>query len=149
MCSDTIFFQAEQAMSHDDWVVNFIAVAVLALFFWLWLGPTFYRPLAEGGISRFHRFLKSLQDPQEEYQYFTLGHIIWSETFISEIEQLIRADSSALVPGVGPRPNIPRFLLHVNEATKRVYFVQTTDPSFDWDSVPHYEDYVKVVPDNL
>ena len=135
-------------MTLGDWVANLIAVAIVAWLFWLWVGPTLYRPLAEGGVAKLHRFLDSLQGCQEEYQYFSLGHIIWSETSVSEIERMIRADSSALVPGVGPRPNIPSFLLHVDEDEKHVYFVMTTEPSFDWSSVPHYEQYVKSASEN-
>ena len=129
-------------MDLGDWASIVIVATFIATFFWLWLGPTLYRPLKDGGILKLHRFLDDLAGPKEEYQYFTIGHIVWSETSLKEIERVISSLSVGSVPGVGPHPKIPRFLLHVNEPEKRVYFLPTNDSSFDWGSVPHYEDYV-------
>ncbi|TXS93017.1 hypothetical protein FV139_13790 [Parahaliea maris] len=126
-----------------DAVSLLITVAITVLFVWLWLGPTIYRPFKNRGLEKFRSFLAGLAARPEDYEYFTTGHIIWSQVSINEIEKIISNMAVRSGGETGPFPALPRFLLHVHEHKRRVYFVPTNAKVFDWDSIPHYEQYVR------
>jgi len=130
-------------MSLGDLVSLVIVAAIVVFVYWIWLGPTMYQPFKNFGLNKFHSFLSGLSLQSEEYEYFTTGHIIWSRTSISEIEERIR--NMAVRPsGIpGPAPAVPRFLLYADEENVRIYFIPTEEKYFDWRSIPHYEEYLK------
>ena len=98
------------------------------------------------GLLKLKSFLDSLESKNTEYSFFTLGHIIWSEIDMPKVIRMIESDCirTASVPGgfYADIPVKPKFLLHCNESSKRVYIVVTEKESFDWESVPHYEEYI-------
>ena len=98
------------------------------------------------GLLKLKSFLDSLESKNTAYSFFTLGHIIWSEIDMPDVIQMIEdaCVRTSINPGgfTADVPVKPRFLLHCNESSKRVYIVVTEKESFAWESVPHYEEYV-------
>ena len=131
-------------MNLEDIAVGVtIVLLVLALYggYYLYLYPKFSNRFEYFALSKFKEFLAKLQSPYHEYSYFTDGHIIWSETDISEILNLIHKNCRGHAPEVGIAAKPAQFLLHADESNKRVYIVFTRAKSFDWQSVPHYDEY--------
>lgn len=127
-------------------LIALVCVFVIVVGLWLLFGGVMTKPDTALGIRKFHTFLSSLKDPCEEYKYFTEGHLIWSETSIAAIEMRIRENTSSQYSINSNVMLHPRaFLFNVDEFSKRVYFVTTTEASFDWDSVSHYEEYIAPV----
>lgn len=82
--------------------------------------------------------LTASQRPCEDYHYFMEGHLIWCETSVTAIEERRRENTRVQYPinsNVMLRPRT--FLFNVDELSLRVYFVVTTETSFDWGSIPH------------
>lgn len=129
-------------MDLGDVVAATIALTITGLTLWVCLGSPLFRIVERHGLAKFHRFLDSLQSDRENYNYYIVGHLVWSETSIENIENEIRGLCiNPLSSPASPQP--PRFLLKCHEPSKSVYFVPTLDRDFDWESIPHYEDYVR------
>ena len=105
----------------------------------------FYPKLASkfefDGLRRFQKYLADLEFPYQDYTYYTDSHLIWSETNIPEIIEMVRKSCRPFAPEVGFAAAPSRFLLHSDENRKYVYIVFTRDKTFDWDSIPHYDKY--------
>ena len=130
-------------MDLGDIVAATLAVSICGLLLWVCMGPALFRPFENYGIRKFHRFLASLESHNQDYTYYTTGHLVWSATSIEEIERDIKKLCVyVLFSPASPQP--PRFILEVRESSKRVYFVPTSDPDFDWEAIAHYEDYVSM-----
>jgi len=97
---------------------------------------TAYRKQA---FDQFESVMVALELPRDEYKYFSTGHpYTWSE--ISEDEALDLVKWSTI--GLKGAPIPPQLLLHVNETKKAIYIV-THQKDYNWNSLTHYEDYVR------
>jgi hypothetical protein len=124
-------------------ISTFLAIVILAVTIWFWADRRLCGAVDNVSLRAFHTFLEQLAGNQSEYHYYTTGNIVWSETSISEIEKTIRA--STVIPAFGSGIGFnPRYCHYdVDEKSKRVYFVSSSEQMFDWSSVTHYEDYLK------
>jgi len=93
----------------------------------------------------FKAFLNNLNSPYDEYSYFTDSHLTWSETDISGILKLIHKSCRRHAPEIGVAATPAQFLLHADESRKYVYIVFTNAKTFDWGSIPHYNQYISGV----
>lgn len=129
-------------------LAGIIVWAVSGSFFILWGSYYFYfypklaNKFEYDGLARFKEYLTELRSPYSDYTYFTDGHITWSETSISEIIEQIRRSCRPFAPEIGFAAASAKFLLHSDEDRKRVYIVFTSAKTFDWASIPHFEEYL-------
>jgi hypothetical protein len=122
----------------------FIIALVLAVYggYYFYLYPKLANRFEYIALNKFKGFLSQLKSPYDTYSYFTDSHLIWSETNIPEILQLIHKHCRKHAPEVGVAAGPARFLLYVDELKKRVYIVFTEAKSFDWENFPHYDEYI-------
>lgn len=129
-------------MSVIGLVFTLLAIAASVAIIWFWIDRRLRGSVVDVPLREFHCFLERLAVNTNEYRFYTTGNIVWSETSISEIEKTIRASTVIPAFGVGVGFNPRCFLYHVDEKSRKVYFVSSTEQTFDWASVTHYEDYV-------
>jgi hypothetical protein len=132
-------------LNLEDIVIGVVIVALVLAFYggyYLYFYPRLANRFEYTALRKFKEFLGELQSPYNEYCYFNDSHLIWSETNIQEILQLIRRHCRRIAPEVGVAATPAQFLLYVNESKKCVYIVFTDAKTFDWQSVPHYEEYI-------
>ena len=77
-------------MDLGDIVAATLAVSICGLLLWVCMGPALFRPFENYVIRKFHRFLASLESHNQDYTYYTTGHLVWSATSIEEIERDIK-----------------------------------------------------------
>ena len=100
---------------------------------------TTYRTQA---CDQFESVLSKLESPRGEYKYFSTGHpYTWTEISEDEVLDMVKWST---IGYRAPLPIPPQLLLHVNEEKRAVYIV-THQQQFDWNSLAHYEDYVRKI----
>jgi hypothetical protein len=128
-----------------------IIAAVLAVYggYYFYLYPKLANRFEYIALNKFKDFLSDLQSPYDAYSYFTDSHLIWSESNVPEILQLLHKHCRKGAPEIGAAAGPARFLLYVDECKKRVYIVFTEEQSFDWESFPHYDEYISGKNDSI
>lgn len=132
-------------MNLEAIVISAAIVAMLLLVYggyYFYLYPKLACRFEYAALSRFQVFLKNLKSPYNEYSYFTDSHLVWTETDIPGILQLIHKGCRVHAPEIGVAATPARFLLHEDESKKCVYIVFTRAKTFDWGSIPHYEEHI-------
>ena len=123
--------------------VIFATVLLIYGGYYLYFYPKLASSFEHAALTRFMKFLQNLQFPYDEYSYFTDSHLVWSETDIPRILQLIHKSCRKNAPEIGVAAGPSQFLLHADESKKHVYIVFTNAKSFDWGSIPHYDKYIR------
>ncbi|MEP4484809.1 MAG: hypothetical protein ABJ013_04195 [Halioglobus sp.] len=123
--------------------IGVIWFGVIVWGLWQLLGGPMTQPDVDYQLKRFASLLATLESPEDEYQFFEKSHLIWAESDQGSIRKQIKI-SAGMQPGINkPISHRPRFYhFRVNEEDKRIYFAISDQSQFEWDSVPHYSDYV-------
>ena len=132
-------------MTPDQWrdlgIVGVI-VGVMAVSIFLVLNYI-YRSYRREAISQFRSFYGNNQKLESGWELFTYGHITWSEITPQEVEaRIARSCLNWYMNTIVPIPVRPEFTMHKNDERKSIYIIFGEKGGFDWESVPHYEDYV-------
>ena len=130
---------------NDEWIfaallLVFLLLPVASYYFYFY--PRAANRYEYIALKRFRDFLSSLDSQEDQYSYYTEGHLIWSETHIPEIMSSLARAVRPYVHGIGWGAAPAEFTLHVIEPHKRVYILYRNVDSFDWSSIPHYEKYI-------
>ena len=129
---------------RDLVMVSIFIVVIIIVFGGLYI--RLYSYYRRQGLGRIEQFLNSLENDRSEYGFFTTGHPqVWGETSEEEIKRHIANQCLSVMGAPLPVPSPSNYLAHVNEDRKAVYVVfgGKRNFSFDWDSLVHYEDWVR------
>lgn len=117
-----------------------VAYCFFAMFFLVY-APIKIKALNQIARKKMEEFERSLSHPVSEYECYSTGHpYTWTKIDYSDFSSTV--ESAGFCKAL-PFFSYPQVIsARVDEGGKRLYLV-TRDLSFDWDSLMHYDEWLK------